>query len=162
MKSLLKILLAAAILWPTLSLVSGCSDEDDCSMTARPMTLCNVCHYVDSTYSTRTDTLDSLHVTAFGTDSVILNRGVQIKSLSLPLRYTEDSTKLVFDYINPRLKDTVTIYHTNTPYFVSMDCGYQMKQAIEEVKYTRHLLDSISITNTEPGIYGLENIKLFY
>jgi hypothetical protein len=43
-----------------------------------------------------------------------------------------------------------------------MDCGYQMKQAITDVRYSRHSLDSIRVANKEAGIYGAENLKLFY
>ena len=79
----------------------------------------------------------------------------------LPLRYTVDSTVLVFRY-SSATTDTVTIYHTNTPYFLSMECGYQMQQAISEVCITRHRLDSIYVSYNEAGIDGRENIKLFY
>ncbi len=44
------------------------------------------------------DTLDSLTITAFGTDSIILNNQKRVHGLSLPLRYTADSTVLVFHY----------------------------------------------------------------
>lgn len=81
--------------------------------------------------------------------------------LSLPLRYTADSTVLVFRY-SKTLTDTLVVYQTNTPYFLSMDCGYQMKQSIKDVNYSRHSLDSIRIVNKEAGIYGTENLKLFY
>ena len=107
------------------------------------------------------DTLDSLTVTAFGTDSVIINNQKKVHDLSLPLRYTADSTVLVFHY-SKTLTDTLVIHQTNTPYFLSMDCGYQMKQAITGVRYSRHSLDSIRIANKEAGIYGAENLKVFY
>ena len=74
---------------------------------------------------------------------------------------TLDSTVLVFRY-SPATTDTVTIYHTNTPYFLSMECGYQMQQAISEVCITRHRLDSIYVSYNEAGIDGRENIKMFY
>jgi len=77
------------------------------------------------------DTLDSLTITAFGTDSIILNNQKRVHGLSLPLRYTADSTVLVFHYSKDVKikKDTIVIRQKNTPYFLSMDCGYQMNKA---------------------------------
>ena len=97
-------------------------------------------------------------------DSIILNNQKRVHGLSLPLRYTADSTVLVFHYSKDVKikKDTIVIRQKNTPYFLSMDCGYQMKQSITGRSYSRHLLDSIYIQTAEVSIYGTENLKLFY
>lgn len=78
--------------------------------------------------------------------------------------YTADSTVLVFHYSkDPKIKkDTIIIRQKNTPYFLSMDCGYQMKQSITGREYSRHILDSIYIQSKEASINGTENLKLFY
>ncbi|MDR1003953.1 MAG: calcium-binding protein P [Prevotellaceae bacterium] len=110
------------------------------------------------------DTLDWLTVTVFGSDTVLINRETKVKSMSLPLRYTADSTAWVlhYDAENDDLRDTIVIFQTNTPYFLSMTCGYQMKQLITATSYTRHRLDSIAIPKSAPDIYGTENLQLFY
>ena len=105
--------------------------------------------------------LDSLTVTARGTDSVIINRMTEVSAITLPLRYTADSTEFVFHY-TAHLTDTLVIRHTNTPYFVSMDCGYQMRQSITEERYTQRYLDSVYVSHPETSINGTENIQLFY
>ena len=136
MKKLVKLILLCLIAYPIISIVSSCSEEEDCSLT----------------------------ITAFDTDSIILNNQKRVHSLSLPLRYTADSTVLIFHYSkDPKIKkDTIIIYQKNTPYFLSMDCGYQMKQSITGGAYSRYLLDSIYIQEKEVSIYGTENLKLFY
>lgn len=161
MKSLVRLIILGAILCPIISIVVSCSEEADCSMTARAMVQCYLYRIDPSTSYVENDTLDSLTVTAFGTDSIIINNQKRVHDISLPLRYTADSTKLVFRYSRNTV-DTVVIFHSNTPYFLSMDCGYQMKQAITSISYTRRALDSIDIANNEAGIYGRENLKLFY
>lgn len=161
MKSLVRLIILGAILCPIISIVISCSEEADCSMAARAMVQCNLYRIDPSTNYVENDTLDSLTVTAFGTDSIIINNQKRVHDISLPLRYTADSTKLVFRYTRNTV-DTVVIYHNNTPYFLSMDCGYQMKQAITSIRYTRRALDSIDIANNEADIYGRENLKLFY
>ena len=161
MKALVKFIITGAFLFPILSVVISCSEEADCSMATRAMMQCYFYTLDPETEVVSNDTLDSLTVTAFGTDSIIINNQKKVHDLSLPLRYTADSTVLVFRY-SKTLTDTVVVYQTNTPYFLSMDCGYQMKQSIKDVNYSRHSLDSIRIVNKEAGIYGTENLKLFY
>ena len=161
MKALVKFIITGAFLFPILSVVISCSEEADCSMATRAMMQCYYYTLATETEVVSNDTLDSLTVTAFGTDSIIINNQKKVHALSLPLRYTADSTVLVFRY-SKTLTDTLVVYQTNTPYFLSMDCGYQMKQSIKDVNYSRHSLDSIRIVNKEAGIYGTENLKLFY
>ena len=161
MKALVKFIITGAFLFPILSVVISCSEEADCSMATRAMMQCYFYTLDPETEVVSNDTLDSLTVTAFGTDSIIINNQKKVHDLSLPLRYTADSTVLVFRY-SKTLTDTLVVYQTNTPYFLSMDCGYQMKKSIKDVNYSRHSLDSIRIVNKEAGIYGTENLKLFY
>lgn len=161
MKALVKFIITGAFLFPILSVVISCSEEADCSMATRAMMQCYFYTLDPETEVVSNDTLDSLTVTAFGTDSIIINNQKKVHDLSLPLRYTADSTVLVFRY-SKTLTDTLVVYQTNTPYFLSMDCGYQMKQSIKDVNYSRYSLDSIRIVNKEAGIYGTENLKLFY
>ena len=161
MKKLVRLVILGAILCPIISIAISCSEEADCSMTARPMVNCILYRVDPETQYVENDTLDSLTVTAYGTDSIIINNQKKVHDISLPLRYTEDSTKLIFKYSRTK-SDTMVIRHTNTPYFLSMDCGYQMKQAITSVTCTRISLDSIYIKDNEAGIYGKENLKLFY
>lgn len=161
MRTLVKCIIMGMLAGSLTSLFTACSEEPDCSANARAMINCNLFTHNELTGALQRDTLDSLTITAFSTDSIILNRGEEVTALILPLRYTADSTVLVFHYTG-RTTDTVTLHHTNTPYFLSMDCGYQMQQALTGVSYSRHKLDSIHITNSEAGIYGTENLQLFY
>lgn len=145
----------------TLCAIWACSEEPDCSMTARPMLNANIYTVNVETGLGERDTLEQLTITALGTDSVIVNSLTQVRELSLPLRYTVDSTVFVLHY-DARTRDTIVLSHSNTPYFLSMDCGYQMQQALTGVGYTRNVLDSIYVSNSEIGIYGTENLQLFY
>lgn len=57
----------------TGAIFSACSEESDCSMTGRPMVYANMYTINPETKAVLNDTLDSLTVTAFGTDSIIIN-----------------------------------------------------------------------------------------
>lgn len=164
MRKLVKLVLLCLIAYPIASIVSSCSEDEDCSMNARPMMQCYLYRVDQESNRVLNDTLDSLTITAFGTDSIILNNQKRVHGLSLPLRYTADSTVLVFHYSkDPKIKkDTIIVRQENTPYFLSMDCGYQMKQSITSSTYSRYDLDSIYIQQAELSINGTENLKLFY
>ena len=161
MKVLSKSILLYAFAIPLLAAIVSCSEEPDCSMTERPLLVCNLYTINPESQLAEDYTLDFLTVTAAGTDSVIINQETEVHTLRLPLRYAENSTKLVFRYNGTRV-DTLTVFHSNTPYFISMDCGYQMQQAVDSIRYTRVRLDSIYISNVEVNSNGTENIKLFY
>lgn len=162
MKNLLKLMLKGFIAYMLCCIVYACSEEADCSMTDnRGMVICNFFTINPYTGLAENYIIDSLTVTATGTDSVIINRMTEVSSIALPLRYTADSTELIFRY-TAHLTDTLIIRHTNTPYFVSMDCGYQMKQNINGVHSTYRYLDSLYVSNSEISINGTENIQLYY
>lgn len=161
MKKSIRILLLTIIAVPLAVAALSCSEEADCSANARPMLQCHLYTINPIDDSVEDDTLELLRVTAFGTDSVIINNQEEVTDISLPLRYTADSTVLVFRY-DEHTTDTLVLRHTNTPYFLSMDCGYQMQQKLSAVRYTTHRLDSIYINNPEASAYATENLKLFY
>ncbi len=160
MKILVRLIIGCMIATMLSGIIQACSEEPDCSMTARGWLQCNF-YTLDENGMAVNDTLDSLTITAFGTDSVILNNQKDVRNLMLPLRYTVDSTVLVLRY-SQTTTDTLILHHTNTPYFLSMDCGYQMQQELTGVRFSRHRLDSIYISYNEAGIDGRENIKMFY
>ncbi|MCD8292858.1 MAG: DUF6452 family protein [Prevotellaceae bacterium] len=162
MKRFTRLLLFATLASPLVGGIASCSQDEDCSLSARASMVCGVYKMPSEEWNTlHQDTIDSLTVTAIGTDSVILNNQKNVTSLTLPLRYTADSTVFVLNY-GGRLRDTLVVRQTNTPYFLSMDCGYQMKQAVSSVRYSRHVLDSLSIATADADIYGTENLRLFY
>ena len=135
MKNLIRIFLIL-LLSVVLSVSTvRCSDENDCSLAGRPMMYCTF-KSIDKTLVPNVianDTLDSLTITALGTDSIILNNEKKVHKVMLPLRYTSDSTIFILRYDPVRNwdnADTLYIVQQNTPYFQSMECGYMMKQNI--------------------------------
>lgn len=140
--------------------ISACSQEVDCSETSRKMMYANI-YKMSSNVAVR-DTLDSLTVTAVGTDSIIINKEAKVTSVELPLCWTKDTTKLIFHYANTKTVDTLTVIHSNTPTFISMDCGYSVEQQISSVKYTKHVLDSVYVSYNKANVDAIQNLELFY
>lgn len=161
MKKFVKLILTLMIVCPLIGIAaSSCAGESDCSTAGRAMLNAHIYRLTDDNTAQR-DTLDSLTITALYTDSVILNNQKDVFIVSLPLRYTNDTTTLVLHY-SKQTRDTLMVRHTNNPNFVSMDCGYEMKQIGLEYKYTKNRLDSIRVLNNSTNTDGTENIKLFY
>lgn len=92
MKNLIRIFLIVVIVGAGISIGSSCSDENDCSLAGRPMMYCTLYTIDEITDLRVNDTLDSLTITALGTDSIILNNQKKVHTLMLPLRYTSDTT----------------------------------------------------------------------
>jgi hypothetical protein len=137
----------------------ACSEDADCSETARKMMYASF--YKKSNTAVR-DTIDSLTVSAFGTDSVLVNLDLNTIGETLPLNWTADSTLYVFHYISSGKFDTINVHHTNVPTFVSMECGYSMAQTLKKVKYTKHVLDSIHLVYSLANSDEIQNIKIYY
>ena len=140
MKNLIRIFLIVVIVGASISIGSSCSDENDCSLAGRPMMYCTLYTIDEITDRRVNDTLDSLTITALGTDSIILNNQKKVHTLMLPLRYTSDTTVFILWYnpnspTNKKDVDTLYIIQKNTPYFQSMECGYMMKQNILSTKF---------------------------
>ncbi|WP_077154842.1 DUF6452 family protein [Bacteroides bouchesdurhonensis] len=172
MKNLIRIFLLLIIAGGAISIYSSCSDENDCSLAGRPMMYCTLYTIDPDTRAMLNDTLDSLTITAAGTDSIILNNEKKVHTLMLPLRYTNDSTIYIFHYDpkrQPKNVDTLYIVQQNTPYFQSMECGYMMKQNILSAKLGKpgrpsqpDRIDSLYLRNKEANTNEIENLQIFY
>ena len=166
MKTLIRLFLILFVAGIAIGTHTSCSEDSDCSIAGRAMINCTLYRMpAPSETILQNDTLDSLTVTALGTDSIIINNQKKVHTLSLPLRFTSDSTVFIFYYAyreDPTLCDTVYIKQDNTPYFESMDCGYSMKQSILGLGHSEVELDSIYISNKQANTDGTENLKLFY
>ena len=169
MKNLIRIFLILLIVGGAISIHSSCSDENDCSLAGRPMMYCTF-KSIDKTLVPNVianDTLDSLTITALGTDSIILNNEKKVHKVMLPLRYTSDSTIFILRYDPVRNwdnADTLYIVQQNTPYFQSMECGYMMKQNIISAKFgnkrnSAETIDSIYLRNKEANTMKLRIYK---
>lgn len=167
MKSLIKSLLPVLFVSSVVgALMVSCAEESDCSTAGRPM-LRGIFYGISNESGMDRavkDTVDWLTVRFFETDSVTINAQENVEYVDLPLRYTADSTVMVFQYNKDDLTqaDTIIFRHENTPFFISVDCGYEVKQKLTGTPtYTRHYLDSINVRNQETNVIGTENLRFF-
>lgn len=172
MKILIRFCLILLITCLAVGISTSCSDDNDCSLAGRAMMNCTLFTIDPETKTQLNDTLDSLTVTAMGTDSIIINNMKKVHKLSLPLRYTSDSTVLVFHYDfkrRPTYADTLCITQKNTPYFQSMECGYMMKQLIESAESRKGTkvkgsvqMEAVKVLNKNANTNELQNLEILY
>ena len=93
--------------------------------------------------------VDSISIFGIGqpTDSMLLDSAVAVTQVYLPLRFTQD---------------TLTFVYRSYPYFVSIDCGAMYNFVIDTCRYTRNILDSVSVTVPEITNKNVESIRIFY
>ncbi len=171
MKNLIRFSLIFILIGAGLSVGVSCADENDCSLSGRPMMYCTLRTIDEITDRAINDTLDSLTITALGTDSIILNNEKNVNKLMLPLRYTSDTTVFIFHYNLQVANDVDTLYiiQENISYFQSMECGYMMKQNILKARFgnprktaLQEKIDSLHIQNKEANTNAIENLQIFY
>lgn len=99
-----------------------------------------------------TDTLTISTTKIEGTDSVLINKDVNVDSFSLPMSYSQDQDVLYFTVNtqnNQQFTDTVTVSKENYSHFESVDCSPAFFHTITGVKTTHNIIDSIVINNKE-------------
>lgn len=133
--------------------------------------------------------IDTVTVTAEGTDSVLVNREINATYLTLPLNGTADSTVYVFHFTQVNREtvegpyidengdeqygehieetavtksDKVIVRYKAEKKFVSMDCGLVYTFVLSDGAYTSNMIKSMGIVNTEIKEANEENIYMFF
>lgn len=114
-------------------------------------------------------TLDSVQVTGLGVknDSALIEAGLKISTLYLPMRATQPNTGWVFSYKwkyldIPALNDTIEFEYTSTPRFASEECGVIYDYRITQCRYTTHLIDSVRLTDSLINNIDKERIHIYF
>jgi hypothetical protein len=129
-----------------LCVLSACSSVD-CPLENTVYTVYNLYKSTEKT-DTLSDTLTISTQRKDGTDSILINKDVNITTFSLPISYTQPEDILIFRVSGATvLTDTVKIAKTNIPHFESVDCSASYFHKITGVSHTRNAIDSITINN---------------
>lgn len=107
--------------------------------------------------------LDTLTITAAGTDSILINKETGATQLQLPLSYNGKTDTLIFTFTNAagiRRQDSVWIHKQSTEYFESPDCPTVMFHKITGLRSTHQVIDSIYTENPNIDYNATENFKI--
>ncbi len=131
----------------------GCTPDEECRQDEHVR-----CKVIFALEDGTSFAFDSLTVLGVGNDSVLYDNAKNVSSLSLPLRADGNLTQFVLTI--PNGGDTLSIYHTPAPYFVSMACGCFVYHVIDSVKICRSMVWEPEILNSAVQNVEQENIKL--
>lgn len=99
-------------------------------------------------------------------DSVLLSPGHDVSEVYMPLRATAPEVSWIFDYtadgLPERYNDTVTFRYETIPYFASEACGAMYIYRVERLDYTRHVIDSIGLTDSIFNNVDVERIRIYF
>ena len=114
-------------------------------------------------YATRAINLDTLSVRGLAANGTlidsILYKSKAIQNIYLPLNKFENSSKFVLTF--KTAKDTIEVLHTNTDYYLSLECGCIKVHSIDTVLTTTNLIDSVKIINHKVNATNAEHLQIF-
>lgn len=145
------------------SLAGGCS-TDGCLNNQNSLPLAGF--YSSSTgLAISVDSVDIGGVDA-PHDSLLHATGVPASEIYLPFRSATNVTSFYFHYTqhnlsSPEFNDTITFRYDSEPFFASEECGAMYRFRIKNVVYTRHLIDSVGVTDSLITNVDLQRIKIF-
>lgn len=100
-------------------------------------------------------------LTVYGIDNdSILYKEKELNSFEVPLQKTEPISQFVLKTDNAT--DTLTVFHSNTQDFISMECGCKVTHAISIVTNTINAIDSVGIYKPNVLKTGETNIHVYY
>lgn len=147
--------------------VTGCSNVD-CTLGNTVYTTYDFC---DAETGSQFALKDTLTVRTFPSDSIIYNKGYNVRTLHLPMSFAKDVDTLLFEFSaeRGRVVDTVFIRHTNDPFFESVDCGTTMFHTITAVRCGKgnsirgvSRIDSVALVNSKVNYDKKSHIKLYF
>lgn len=113
--------------------------------------------------------VDSVQITGEGMpeDDPLLAVGTYASQVYMPMRSTRPTTTWVFAYKQkaldrPELNDTLTFDYESTPFFAGSECGVVYYYDIKRMDYTRHLIDSVAITDSLVTNLDIERIQIYF
>lgn len=134
-------------------------------------------------------TIDTVTVTAFGTDSVLVNKEIRASYITLPLNSTENETTYTFHFtklverpsdkpfvdeegvehpagtmisVPEKYEDNIKVTYTSEKKFTSMDCGLVYSYVLTGGEYTRTFIKAMAVTNFEIKESNEDNIFVFF
>lgn len=120
-------------------------------------------------YKSGTDSLllvpDTLSVTAFGTDSVLLNRATRTAELTLPMSYWQEADTLCLTLYGDDYEtdDYLVVKKTNTEHYESPDCPATMFHVVTGVGFRSPYgtVDSVVVVKPTVNYDPQENLRIY-
>lgn len=149
-----------------IGISSGCSDTVGCVENRSSIPYAGFYSYQTG----ESITLSEVEIGGIGApnDSLLMSSTDTYSSLYLPFRFEQNNTGFFIRYVSedlkdyPELTDTILFAYTSTPYFASAECGAMYNYEITSLEYTRHLVDSIAITDSLITNLDIQRIEIYF
>jgi hypothetical protein len=150
----LTLLLIAATLYLACTNDKSCHENRYVAMTSNFYTVKND--------TARAFTMDSIWVKGLGNDSVLYNNTKSVSSISLPLHKLQDTSRFVVRF--NKVYDTLTIVHTNSQKYLSLECGCLVTHKLDSVKSftTTHKVKRIKVKYDNVSTTKRENLQIYF
>lgn len=109
--------------------------------------------------------METLTVTAAGTDSVLINQEYGTDEIKIPLSYTSGTDTIVFSFEKDNsmvTKDTIFITKRSYPYYESPDCPTVIFHNIEHLQSSHRYIDTVLLVNPNLDYNATENFKIVF
>ncbi len=146
-----------------LSGITGCDNGGDCNInnvSYNRIFLYKADAENGTEEKSKYDGILTVSLVVNGKDSIVVNHVSQFSELAVPMCYTQECDTLVFQYETEE-QDTLFVEHTNTPFFIALDCGMGMFHTLKGLRYTNMFIDSAKIEYPLVDFDAHENIKLY-
>lgn len=115
-------------------------------------------------YTTSSLSIDSLTIQGLDTagihiDSLLYNKSKKISKVFLPLNKFVTVSKFIVTF--NKTTDTVSILHSNSDLYLSLECGCLKVHTIDTVLTTNHFVDSVRINNHNVININAEHIQIY-
>ena len=139
------------LLVATLLAIAGCSSID-CPVQNRVYTVYSLKKANGTADTLKVDTLSICSRRADGRDTILQNRITVVTTFDLDISYINPVDTLhmtLLDTMGNTYRDTIWVEKSNQPHFESVDCQISYFHTILSVKSTHHIIDSLSINNSQ-------------
>jgi len=104
---------------------------------------------------------DSLSLYGLNRDSIIYDNKTGVQPALIPLNASTESSKFII--IINGVTDTVEFRYSSYPHLISKECGYTFYHHLDTAPvHTKHLIDTIYLSNETITTLNVENIRIFY
>ncbi|MDD3078261.1 MAG: DUF6452 family protein [Paludibacter sp.] len=145
--------------------LAACTSTEECGedteVTAQINFYQKTPSLIDGSDSLITLTVDSISVRGLSVDSVLYNNSKSKTYIYLPLNKLAEQSDYIMTFNSTT--DTISIlYHNDSSYYLSIECGCIVLPTIDEIVSTNHYIDSVSIITNTVIPTNAENIQIYH
>jgi len=117
--------------------------------------------YINSNDVSKPVAPDTLTLSGFNRDSVLYNKALKVQPALFQLNASSSNSKFIIT-VNG-ISDTLTIWYSSYPHFISKECGYTYYHYLDSIPITHfNFIKDIYISNRTITNLNVENIRIFY